>query len=67
MDSVLSCPVCQGRLAVDCRGLVDGRIQCWGHCGCGYKIGAGFAKSPWPFDVEYAVAKALEREGAVRP
>ena len=63
MDSVLMCPVCRGRLSVECRSLNDGRIQCWGSCGCGYRIGGGIAKSPWPFDVEAAVANALAREG----
>ena len=63
MESSMACPVCRGRLSVDCRTVGDGSIQAWGHCGCGFRIGAGKAASPWPFDIEAAVQRALEREG----
>lgn len=64
MDTVLMCPVCRGRLSADFRTLADGRVQCWGYCGCGYRIGAGIAKSRFALDVEASVAAALERQGA---
>jgi hypothetical protein len=46
--------------------LQDGRVKAWGWCDCGYRIGAGIAKSPYPFDVEAAVEKALERDGVIK-
>lgn len=64
MDTLLMCPICRGRLSVDFRTLGNGSIQCWGFCGCGYRIGGGIAKSRFAFDIEAAVANALEREGA---
>ena len=67
MDTAMCCPVCRGRLSADCMVLGDGHVKAWGWCGCGYRIGAGFAKSAFPLDVEYAVAKALERDGMVIP
>ena len=65
MDTVLMCPACRGRLSVDSRTLSDGRVQCWGYCGCGFRIGGGIAKSRFALDVEAAVANALAREGAI--
>ena len=66
MATCFACPECRKNLTADCMTLQDGRVKAWGYCECGYRIGAGIAKSVNGFDVEAAVEKALERDGVIR-